>query len=43
MGCMGADKIYYIEYKTMNKLSEKKGIVLILLDYAKPDRFNHHG
>ena len=24
MGCMGANKIYYMEYKTMNKLSEKK-------------------
>ena len=24
MGCMGADKIYYMEYRTMNKLSEKK-------------------
>ena len=24
MGYIGADKIYYMEYKTMNKLSEKK-------------------
>ena len=24
MGCMRDDKICYIEYKTMNKLSEKK-------------------
>ena len=43
MGCMGADKIYYMEYKTMNKLSEKKRIVLVHLDYAKLERFNHHG
>ena len=43
MGCMEANKIYYMEYNIMNKLSEKKRIVLVLLDYAKLDRFNHHG